>query len=208
MMFPAAIVSVGALKVEFLQGFNSTPTSATSHTISSVAIGSANHRRYILVATFGTADSCTIGGVSASAVDAGAFFWMANVPDGTTADIVITRASSARRVAAVYSLVGLKATIATDDVDASGAGATNSPSINVLSHGVVFGFAYLSYLGNPYDITWGGLDSDYITDIDFGSTIYRMNFAHAISTTEQSPMNLTLTESVPVTPMARLVSLR
>ena len=120
----------------------------TTYTYSAVAIGTAHFNRHIAVAVlFDATDdyppaSVTIGGVSATLVkaqNAAVALYIAKVPTGTTADIVVTYASAALRSAiGVWRLDGLAS--ATAHATAGGAWtstAIQTFSINAPSGGVI-----------------------------------------------------------------------
>ncbi len=100
---------------------NKSTTTATSHTFSAVAIGTAASDRLVAVCAgnsgYGqTISSVTVGGVSASQEVAVYYtsaldIWVAAVPTGTTADIVVTFTGSAECGISVWPIYGASGTI-------------------------------------------------------------------------------------------------
>lgn len=202
MMFPPMFVAAGGLELEFLQGVTVTSLALT-HTVSSVSIGPAKSQRRIVVVDNGGWDTVTVGGVSAVAAFSGNV-WIADVPSGTTADIVWTRpsaAGTARLGAAIYSVLRMKSATATDTYLAVG----NNPSIDVLAGGVIFGWANLANSGVAADVTWSGATVNHTASL---SSAVRYTFASTQSTNAATPYNITLTDSVPTTPTCLLASFR
>lgn len=109
----------------------------STYTFSSVSLGAADSTRTIVVAVVGytndtgqTVSSATIGGISASIYNRGGgavvtAFLVANVPSGTTGDVVVTWSASIDRCAyACYALTGKTITAATPLTSATGTFAT------------------------------------------------------------------------------------
>ena len=96
------------------------PSDLTTYTFSSQAIGTASSNRRVIIGTVGfagirTVSSLTVGGISASLVkrqqqgSVTAEIWIATVPTGTTADVVVTWSGGQTRCAiAVWSATGLE----------------------------------------------------------------------------------------------------
>jgi hypothetical protein len=160
------------------RGSYSNDSDAASYTNSAAALGTADADRYVIVAiplftgpTNLTISSVTIGGVSATKINGETFysatstnrslvdFWKANVPTGTTGDIVITPSTTAPRMSASWwtcigdvAIIDTQADIATD--------VTFDNSLTVTSKRPSNGFVLAAITGqgdagNP-TFTWGG----------------------------------------------------
>jgi len=150
-------------------------TDATAYTFSSQAIGTAGANRKVVVGTSCTrsagaatsVSTLTIGGVSATLVvaaptdgvnDRPTEFWQADVPTGTTADIVVTWGDAAVRcgigVWAVYD-----AASAANDTGSSVADPMTD-TLNIPANGVAIGFSNSSG-GTPATHVWTGLTEDF-----------------------------------------------
>jgi hypothetical protein len=160
------------------RGSYSSDTDAASYTKSGAAIGTADANRYVIVAiplftgaTNLTISSVTIGGVSATKINGETFyaatsgnrslvdFWKANVPTGTTGDIVITPSTTAPRMSASWwtcigdvAIIDTQADIATD--------VTPDNSLTVTSKRPSNGFVLAAIVGTGSagdpTFTWGG----------------------------------------------------
>ena len=144
-------------------------TSRTNLSYASVAIGTADtNRKIVVVATGGigggTHSSMVIGGVSATLVaqeSAGAnnhsSMWEAAVPNGTTATIAYTTS-----VADIRNAIGVWAVYDASDVYYSSATSTADPlsagGMTIPAGGVGIGGCYN---GNTSAFTWVGLTEDY-----------------------------------------------
>jgi len=153
----------------YLQGVGDS-TNATSYTFSSQNLGAADADRQIVVAIAGralgtpTLSSVTVGGVSATInktqyTDSGgarstAAIAIADVPTGTTGDVVLTYSAEMLRVGqALYSVTGANHTA----YDTGGSSADNpSASLDIPADGYGFGTAFI--LGSA---TWTNLTEDY-----------------------------------------------
>jgi len=124
--------------------------SGSSYTFSSQALGSAASDRYVIVsvglgANSATVSSMTIGGVSATSVVAAsgghhnASMWIANVPTGTTGDVVLTLSgSSDRATIGVWASYGLASTTAHDTGSSTARPATDT--LTTLAGGFAVGY--------------------------------------------------------------------
>lgn len=159
--------------------FQNTPL--TTYTYTSRAIGTAAANRYIVVgvgqatAAINAVVSMTIGGISASqivfdtnGVNGRTDLWIAPVPTGTTATIVITFAGSVTRCGiGVWAIYG-----GSNTARATGAGHANPAvaSLNIPAGGVVIGF---TQNGNFSFTSTGStvLTSRFTTTMSTGSAI-------------------------------------
>ncbi len=108
-------------------------TDRTTYTFSGLAIGAASANRKVLVSiwtrsgvgTPATVSTVTIGGVAATVLKSGPLntfqnlaFAIADVPTGTTGDVVVTFGSGVTSCAvAVYRLIGATGTVSTEYTD-------------------------------------------------------------------------------------------
>ena len=140
----------------------------TTYTYSAVSIGTAHTNRRIVVAIFfDAADdyppaAMTIGGVSATLVvseDSQIALYIAAVPTGTTADIVVTYATAALRSAiGVWRIDGLTANGAHHTINTN-AGSAN---LNMPAGGVGIGA-----INSPSAVTWvGAFTEDYEDSVE------------------------------------------
>ncbi len=148
------------------RGFNAVASGGSS-TFTGVAIGTASATRAVLVATYNSvATGVTVGGISATLVvassGAGTFalrLWLASVPTGTTATIVVTNSSGPIgeliQVMAAYDLVST-APYATAFL-AGTANHTSDPcNVGTPDNGIAVGFATATTAGVT-SATWSGL---------------------------------------------------
>jgi hypothetical protein len=162
----------------------SSGTDASSYTFSTVPIGTAASNRWCIAlvkwrrATPTTLTSVTIGGVTASLVKernydsgggagstTGLSIWVANVPAGTTADLVVTLAATVLRCAyALATVNGINPT-ATDTAEATGADPLVA-SIDVAEDGVI---AAVAANGNTATGAWSSLTEDVDANVEASS---------------------------------------
>lgn len=162
-----------AIDLTFTDSDSST-TNATEYTFSAQSLGTADAERQIIVGAWGSSgagvsvSSLTIGGVSASLIIAQngatnpiAELWIADVPTGTTGDVVVTFNDGKLRAGiGVWRLIG--GTVGDSDKDTTTSTATMTATVNVEQDGAVVGF-----VGGVTDdataITWGGATEDFDT---------------------------------------------
>lgn len=155
---------------------NSSTAGSDPVTFTAQSIGTADATRKIIVAVGWssaadqTISSMTIGGVSAAQVVAtdtssgsgGAAIWIADVPTGTTGDIVIDWSGSVARCAiAVYRVVNLTSSTATDTDTATSAssGVISVSACTIPANG--FAIASVSCIdGSGGTFTWSGITED------------------------------------------------
>lgn len=174
-----------AASVTFLQKAG-TGTNATAYTFSSQSLGTADADRYIIVGIVSrdtgqstTLDSVTIGGVSATIVvnhrnlDGGgntsfAAIAVANVPTGTTGDVVVTFSQETLRCGiGMWRTVGIDTT----PTDTGGSSADDpTTSLDVSAGGIAVGIAMAS--NGTSTTTWAGLTEDWDDSTDVESTTY------------------------------------
>jgi len=151
----------------FVVGGTLAYTSGATNTWTNVSIGPADAGRYVVVglgrlASSGAAapTSLTIGGVAATrigfsqATNAGVVFFIALVPTGTTATIVLSNPSSAQPTGGVWAVYDLLSPIPTTAMiyDSS---SPYSQSITIQPGGVAFGAILWS--SGKRTTTWTGL---------------------------------------------------
>jgi len=194
----AAAGNAGGNEFDFI-GFNFDSTDATSYTFSSEAIGSPKENRVIALcigsrsAGSTTVSSVTIGGVSATKqveyrnLTSGttlANIWTAEVPTGSTADIVVNFSGSVYRCGVgIYRIVGISS-----QVPYSSNGATaNNVSINMNTPNVEAAVIAMCTTNADGSTTWTGLteDCDFIMD---GNRI--MSTASDLSEIEETPKSI------------------
>lgn len=177
---------------------------ATSYTFSSQDIGTAGSNRQvvILVATTGGpggtafASSVTVGGVTAtnlhqvaSSNSTEAEIYIASVPSGTTADVVVNYPRTAGNcgigVIAVYNG-------ASTANDTGGSTDTSAPSdtLNIPANGAAFGVTSIN--GNTRTSSWSNLTEHYDGSVE--SSNYHSG-ASATFATEQTGLTITDTLS-------------
>jgi hypothetical protein len=153
-------------------------TNLTTYTFSSQALGTASADRKIIVgvstnSTPGrTVSTLTVGGVSATLVarqtssngEEMLEMWEAEVPTGTTGDVVVTWSTACDRCGiglhSVYGAATLYADVYSDNADPMNA------SINVPAGGIVVGCAGWSAVGSA---TWTGVTETYDENLEAGT---------------------------------------
>lgn len=148
-------------------------TASTTFTFTSVSIGTASSTRYVVVAMIAqgasaSPTSVTVGGISATSAAAAvtssnrAELWIAAVPTGTTANIVVTFAASTTRCAVgSFSVYDITSTTPVNTATSSGS-TSMTLSVNTNANSVVIGTAFSS--GSAPDATWVGVTESYDTD--------------------------------------------
>lgn len=169
------------------------PTEGQTVTFTGAAIGTASSDRRVFVVipyyNGGSSNisiaSVTIAGTLATihcqAFEVGTYrggcaIVSAAVPTGTTADIVVTFASSGggyyRPRIAVYRVTGLQSAVAQDTVTETG-GAYAYPrakNINVVKDGIVL--VGCCMYGDALPLTLSGVDQDYVVTVLSGGLVY------------------------------------
>ena len=165
--------------VTFLQQ-NLVVSLAATHTHSSISFGTAASRRRIIVCLAhrgngiggqpANVTSMTIGGVTATKIveknnapDPTVFcaIWIANVPTGTSGNIVITyQFNSAESTICVYEAQNLNSSSATD-TEVPGFSAPATLSVNVAARGIIVGHAYAVLTLTGSGATWTGLTENF-----------------------------------------------
>lgn len=189
----------------------------SSYTFSGAALGTAAATRRIVVAvgvansTPPTVTALTVAGVSAASPvaqlgAAGAFrvsssIWIADVPTGTTGDIVITLSGASFRcgigVWAVYDLASSTAT-----ATGSSTSSTASENVNVSAGGVLIGYSCSFTSGSARSYTWVGPTEDF--DVAFDSNNHSNSGASAAYASAQSPLAISSTPSSAATNSAHV----
>ncbi len=143
---------------------------AGTSTFSSMSLGTADADRVIVAACTWerhAPTACTINGVTATQVvtaDSGTVsvsqLWVAEVPTGTSGDVVFTVPGNASFGACtLWRSTDIDATADDSDSDSSvGSGSGGNTTLNVPAGGVVFAASYLRTTGTA---TWTGPTEDY-----------------------------------------------
>jgi len=202
MILPGGIIG-GALPEIFYRE-TATATAGNPRTLAGMTFGDAAPRRLIVlsigsIATGGAISAVTIGGVSATLAVSSNFsasyvdIWYANVPTGTTGNVVITQAGIWNRVVvSLYAVYGLRSFTPTATATDTDNNATVTLSLNVNANGVVVAGAWANFLASstPAAATWNGLTENWDTAYD---TTRRVTSASGLFTTVQTPATITCT---------------
>lgn len=143
----------------------------STYTFSARAIGTANILRTVVAALMwrsansATVNSVTIGGIAADLIasfftaQTGGVVAVADVPTGTTADVVLALAASCGRVACnvAYSNVLLNHTPIDTAQYLVGGGATIDLDLDISSLGVAIGMAFVANAAAASTCTWTGM---------------------------------------------------
>jgi len=182
-------------------------TNSTSYTFSSSAIGTASSNRKIVVGPVSnrapgtTATAVTVGGISATSVigqtsnngEQRAELWEAEVPTGTTADIVVTWAATADScgigVWAVYDAAASASDTASDD----GVPTLLEENLTIPAGGVAISVACS---GSSATYTWTNLTEKYDATVE--GTVTFSGASDAFSTLQTSLL-ITATRSAGTT---------
>lgn len=194
------------MSIEFLQSAVSSTDSA-EYTFANQDIGAADAGRYILVGvttrssgTTNTINSVTIGGVTATEVQLQrtittvvnmAGLYIANVPTGTTGDVVVTFAAGTQRCGiGMWRATDLASAVPTD----SGKSGADAPTydIDVDAGGFAVGVAYGA--DNSGATTWTGITEDYD---EASEGTHRNTGAHDEFITTQTNLTITATFTNP-----------
>lgn len=185
---------------------------ATSNTFTfaSQSIGTEGSRRYVVVAVMNigsTVTGVTIGGITATNVTGSAFdptFYMALVPTGTTATVVVTQSASVASTVSitVWSVRNIRSAtaVATSTSTASPANL----DLNASSNGVVIALAYSGSNGATY--SWTGLTEDY--EQTSGINNVPRSGSHIDRASAETPRTVRCTYSASASPRAAAISLR
>lgn len=185
-------------------GFTSSETDGTSYTFSSQSLGTAQGDRRIVVAVMGRKETSsgeaptgvTVGGVSASLVVSqqasgdrnSASLWIAEVPSGSTGDIVVTFANTQQRCGVGWwAVYGLESSTATDTAATATSGG--SLNIDVEAGGVAFGTANSGSASATF--SWTGLTEDF--DGAVGTSNGFMSGASIESASASTPLSVSCT---------------
>lgn len=150
---------------------------ATTYTYTGKAIGTAAGSRRVIVAIAGdtnvgsrTISSVTIGGVSATqavtAENAGTVLhrlaiYIAIVPTGTTADVVVTySAAQLRSAVAVYAAYGLKSSTATSTGTDTDDSDPMTASLTISAGGIAVAIAMNYYSTSQTNYAWTNITED------------------------------------------------
>ena len=177
-MFASQKLMGGKFKPDFeYVGTNSDTTDATSYTFTDEPIGAAHAHRMVVVtisqgdanAGSGWTNSVTIGGVAATVVQLASitrqagrpFIAYLKVPTGTTATIVITRASGTvtpnNCVIGVYRFNTLETTTVDEVTAESGSNTATASDVECVVDGIAF-YCGCAQTGTA-SATWNGTDS-------------------------------------------------
>lgn len=185
-------------KVLTYQTSTSDSTNLTTYTFASQAIGTAASDRYVIVGVAGSntasePSSVTIGGVSATKAvgtaggNHSAGLWVANVPSGSTASIVVVWPGAIDRCAiGVWSATGLSSVTPTNTATSNASPGVGA--VTTLSGGFAVAFSHLGY----GTVTWSGTG---VTQ-DFNTTIEaNVKNTGASATTDGTTKTFTATYS-------------
>lgn len=214
--FGAAAGSIPT-SMSFLQGSMSISDS-TAYTFSSQSLGSADINRWIVVCASGTRNaartlsSLTIGGVSATKIvqaeSSTLYFhtsiWVAQVPTGTTGDIVITWDNTMGRCGySAYRLITETAPTTAYDTqtDLTLTSSDLSVSISRPSGGVIIA-STVNNSSSATSVTWAGTSEDYDANWSEATT---QGMSSSSIASGASP--LTVTATIAGTPVANTVGL-
>lgn len=159
------------------QSANSSPSNLTTYTFAGQAIGTAAPDRYIFVSAHTDVGGAsptvvTVGGINATLIQAndGVGIFMALVPTGTTATIVVTFSTSCNRCAiGVWSATGLSRVTPIDSSKATGTGVSGATNVIVNHGGAVI--AASTHAGGT-SITWTGGGTKRFDFVNGNSTRY------------------------------------
>lgn len=168
-MFQPLLTGTAGPKVLTFQTSDNSTVAGTSFTFSSKAIGPPSADRYVIVGIGGnngtaTISSVTVGGISATQVvtrqvsNSTTGIYIANVPTGTTANIVINwSASQANTEIGIWSATGLSSGTA----NSSGGSSANNGTITLNTTTQGFALAVM-FVNSNATITWTGLTSRFL----------------------------------------------
>lgn len=152
----------------------------TSYTFASMSLGAAATARRIVIgvvcraSTAPVINSLTVGGISASLIhqsraSGGAYFYYADVPTGTTGDVVVNFASSVTRAGiCVWRILNESSMTPTDTASSTNA---DPAALNVdIPSGDSAAMA-IAYGHNGTSTTWTGLTEDTDTEISSGNVM-------------------------------------
>lgn len=159
------------------------------------ALGPADPNRYIVV-TYCANDTCnsmTIGGIAATKIAGTGTqvqIWMARVPTGTSASIVLSTGLVTGVAIEVYSLIA-SAPLNNIAADAtSDTTSTTTGSVNVPQNGCALAVAHANS-SSTLNFTGGGLTQDASTSISAGAINLGVASAHGSFGAAQSPLTVT-----------------
>lgn len=194
---------------------------SSPYSSSAIAIGAADTERYVLVAvvlwaTNATISSVTIGGISATAVGTLASFlsggnhnkiqfYIAKVPTGTTAVVVVTTSITIDRLGILaWRLMGLQSVTPVDEAEAGNADPMTA-AIDAPGGGAIFGAAMVP-LGTTF--TWTNLTED-VDAVQMGASNRIMSGAHTEYASGSANVSVTADQASNSPPAAmKLVALR
>ena len=208
----AASRAKGPIAVTQVSSSTST-ANQTVYTFSSLSLGAESDfpaERAIVVATGGIAvtsgaiaSSATIGGVSANkVVEAAETFdnaslWVANVPAGTSGDVVVTFSATMNSpYCVVYRMVGMESIAAHDTAsDITVSSNAVSASIDCPADGVIIGTAWFRWgsSASASSASWSNLTEDIDGNIEANARNY--SAAHDEFATQQTARVITATGS-------------
>ena len=163
--FAPAVVSKPALATISLTASPSSNSNASTRTFSATSIGAADSTRKVIAAIFcgGTArtlNTFTVAGIAFTRIIETSFFCLgiANVPTGTTADIVVTWSGTKESWGlAVYRTTNVRELAAYSGGAVNFSGLTASTSIVVPAGGVVVGHMHGGGGTGTRTATWSGV---------------------------------------------------
>lgn len=166
-MASCVIIGRGTITFQFTDSELQDLPAGTTFTFSNKAIGSAASNRTILVlaqpgTALNTVTSVTVGGVSATVVPSTTNrFWLASVPSGTTATVVMNTSATTGAVAiGLYAIYGSLNQVPFDNQSTSGTGTT-SVNLNVEAGGIAICYGLTTSITTASDQSWSGVTEDY-----------------------------------------------
>lgn len=197
-IFPPVVVAGAADATLTYNGLRSTTSAASAHTFSAVSLSTAASDRRVIVSvcrnTATTVSSVTIAGISATAAvtTGGAGIWIADVPTGTSGDIVVTFGSSVTGLLiACYSAYGLKSSTARGTASAASAALVHDLDVNAAKGGVIIAHSTKT-LAVAATTDWVGATEHTTVGIGVGvgDTV---TFAEDVLASSGSPLDVSIT---------------
>jgi hypothetical protein len=211
----------GPVDVDFIE-LSALSAESTNITIS-VSFGAAVSSRKIIVAVHFAAvagspaiTAATIGGVTATDFD-GAFFsavqriglrWIgAEVPSGTSGDVVLTFNTAVVARLGVYRMIDAESITKIDSAASTWSATHSAQTINndVEDKGVLFAGSTVDLNGGTFSFIAGPASADYNQSIT-GSSDYRIAAGFELISADETGRSVTLTKSATATWQGALVS--
>ena len=191
-------------------------TSATNYTFSSQAIGTASSTRYVIVAAHlysnsaRTISSVTVGGISATQVitqsvvnfySYRASIYIAAVPTGTTADVVVNTSGVCEQMTInVWAAYDLNSATAVDSDSATSTGSStfNIPAMTTSADGVALASCVYNRNGSGSAFAWTNATERSDTVQNIGGIYTGASAADAVTTGSNVSISTTVSGSASV----------